>query len=135
MKNLPDKYKKKIETIKNIILTTSGLLSEYHKSIDLTLESVAYDIKTDTVYEIVLELKLTDVYCPECDFEPSVVSDTINQIISKIRKGCNFGLTSDLQFKNSFNTTRGVLLYETKLWRDNFEYLIFGIFLDPGSEY
>ena len=135
MKNLPDKYKTKIETIKNIILTTSGLLSEYNKSIELTIGDVAYDIKSDTIYEIVLELKLTDIYCQECDFEPSMVSTTINEIIHKIIKGCKFGLTNDLQFKNSFTSTRGVLLYETKLWRDNFEYIVFGIFLDPGQEY
>ena len=102
MKNLPDKYKTKIETIKNIILTTSGLLSEYNKSIELTIGDVAYDIKSDTIYEIVLELKLTDIYCQECDFEPSMVSTTINEIIRKIIKGCKFGLTNDLQFKNSF---------------------------------
>lgn len=135
MKNVPEKYLSKIKTMKNVILTTSGLLSEYGNSIELTIGDVAYDIKSDTIYEIVLELKLTDIYCQECDFEPSMVSTTINEIIHKIIKGCKFGLTNDLQFKNSFTSTRGVLLYETKLLGDNFEYILFGIFIDPGQKY
>jgi len=135
MKNVPENYLSKIKTMKNVILTTSGLLSEYGNSISLELGDIDYNQNTNEIYEIVLELKLTDVYCPDCDFEPSMVSNTINEIIRKIIKGCKFGLTNDLQFKNSFISTRGVLLYETKLWRDNFEYILFGIFIDPGQKY
>jgi hypothetical protein len=135
MKNVPENYLSKIKTMKNVILTTSGLLSEYGNSISLELGDIDYNQNVNDVYEIVLELKLTDVYCPECDHEPNMVSNTINEIIKKIYKGCNFGLTGDLQFKNSFMSTRGVLLYETKLWRDNFEYIVFGIFIDPGQKY
>jgi len=135
MKNLPEKYSSKIKTMKNVILTTSGLLSEYGNEIKLEVGDIHYDQNTDKVYEIVFELSLTDVYCPECDFEPSMVSKTIEEIIEKIYKGCQFGLTPDLQFKNSFSSMRGVLLYDCKLWRDNFEKITFGIFIDPDQKY
>ena len=135
MKNLPEKYLSKIKTMKNIILTTSGLLSEYGGNIKLEMGDVHYDQNTYKVYEIVFELSLTDVYCPECDFEPSMVSRIIEEIIAKILKGCQFGLTDELQFKNSYNSTRGVLLYDCKLWRDNFEKITFGIFIDPGQNF
>jgi hypothetical protein len=134
MKNLPDKYKTKIETIKNIILTTSGILSEYGIN-SIKFELADFYESENGVEEIVFELTIKDVYCPECAFEVNVVSRTINEIIAKIHKGCRFGLTKELKFKNSFNSTRGILLYETKLWRDDFEYIVFGIFLDPGQEY
>lgn len=135
MRNVPEIYLSKIKTMRNVILTTSGILSEYGDSVKLEIADIDYHQPNNEVYEIVFELTIKDVYCSECDFEPSMVSNTINEIISKILKGCNFGLTKDLQFKNSFNSTRGVLLFETKLWRDNFEYIIFGIFIDPGQKY
>ena len=133
MSKIPQKFEGKVNTMKNIIMTTSRLLSEYGNSVSIEVGDF-YNVG-DEVNEIVLEIKITDVDCPECDFEPSVISDTINEIIGKIYKGCKFGLTGDLQFKNGFTSTRGVLLYETKLWRDNFEYLLFGVFIDPGKKY
>lgn len=134
MGNVPQKYQTKIDTIKNVILSTSGILSEYGiNSINFELADF-YESKNG-VEEIVFELTIKNVYCPECDFEVNAVSRTINEIIDKIHKGCRFGLTKELKFKNSFNSTRGILLYETKLWRDDFEYIVFGIFLDPGQEY
>ena len=136
MNNLPENIKKKLELMKTIILSNSGLLREYgYDQIDMRVGDVHYNQNKNEVYEIVFELTIKDVDCPECDFEPRTVGNVIQELVNKIVEGSKFGLTSDLQFKNSFNTTRGVLLYETKLWRDNFEYLIFGIFLDPGEEY
>lgn len=136
MNNLPENIKKKLELMKTIILSNSGLLREYsYDQIDMRVGDVNYDQNKNEVYEIVFELTIKDVYCPECDFEPRTVGDVIQELVNKITEGSKFGLTSDLQFKNSFNSTRGVLLYETKLWGDNFEYIVFGIFIDPGHKY
>ncbi len=68
MKNLPDKYKTKIETIKNIILTTSGILSEYGIN-SIKFELADFYESENGVEEIVFELTIKDVYCPECAFE------------------------------------------------------------------
>lgn len=136
MNNLPENIKKKIELMKTIVLSNSGLLREYgNDDIDIRVGDIDYHQPNNQVYEIVFEITIKDVYCPECDFEPRKVGDTIQELVNKIAKGSKFGLTYDLQFKNSFNSTRGVLLYETKLWRDSFEYIIFGVFIDPGQKY
>ena len=133
--NIPQNVISKLNVIKNVIKSTSGLYIEYGDDVEISLAELDFNKETGEVYEIVFEMNIKDVYCPECDFEPNSISETINEIISKINKGCNFGLTSDLQFTSSFNSTRGVLVYETKLWRDNFEYILFGIFIDPGTRY
>jgi hypothetical protein len=136
MNNLPENIKKKLELMKTIILSNSGLLREYgYDQIDMQVGDVHYNQNKNEVYEIVFELTIKDVDCPECDFEPRTVGNVIQELVNKIVEGSKFGLTSDLQFKNSFNSTRGVLLYETNLWRDNFQYIVFGIFIDPGHKY
>jgi hypothetical protein len=136
MNNLPENIKKKLELMKTIILSNSGLLREYgYDQIDMRVGDVDYNQNKNEVYEIVFELTIKGVYCPECEFEPRTVGNVIQELVNKITEGSKFGLTSDLQFKNSFNSTRGVLLYETKLWRDDFEYIVFGIFIDPGHKY
>jgi|LakMenEpi03Aug12_release.lakeMendotaPanAssembly.Ray.scaffolds.fasta_scaffold1536363_2 hypothetical protein len=136
MNNLPENIKKKLELMKTIILSNSGLLREYgYDQIDMRVGDVHYNQNKNEVYEIVFELTIKDVDCPECDFEPRTVGNVIQELVNKIVEGSKFGLTSDLQFKNSFNSTRGVLLYETNLWRDNFQYIVFGIFIDPGQKY
>ena len=136
MNNLPENIRKKLELMKTIILSNSGLLREYgYDQIDMQVGDVHYNQNKNEVYEIVFELTIKDVDCPECDFEPRTVGNVIQELVNKIVEGSKFGLTSDLQFKNSFNSTRGVLLYETNLWRDNFQYIVFGIFIDPGHKY
>ena len=117
-------------------MSNSGLLREYgYDQIDMQVGDVHYNQNKNEVYEIVFELTIKDVDCPECDFEPRTVGNVIQELVNKIVEGSKFGLTSDLQFKNSFNSTREVLLYETNLWRDNFQYIVFGIFIDPGHKY
>jgi hypothetical protein len=53
MSNLPEYYLSKIKTMKNVILTTSGLLSEYGNNIKLETSEYQYDQKTNKFYELV----------------------------------------------------------------------------------
>ena len=54
----------------------------------------------------------------------------------KVRDVCGkFRVTKDLEFKKDGTSCRGVLNYGFKYAMDNFDYLEFGIFLDPGDGY
>lgn len=135
MKNLPEHILKKVEIIKSIILTRSGLLSEYGNNLSFTIGDIHYDNNTDTVIELVLEVKFEDIYCTECDFEPENISEIIMEIKNKIYQASNIGLNEDLKLNNKFSSLRGVLFYDCKIWRDQFTELNFGIFFDPGQTY
>jgi hypothetical protein len=135
MNNLPQKVKTKIEVIKNIIATKSGLLSEHGSdNFKITLGDIGYLQAEDIVSDLVLEVNLKDVYCTECDFEPENISKLITEIKEKLYKASKFYISEKMELKNG-NSLRGVLFYDCKIWRDEFETLTFGIFFDPGHNY
>ena len=135
MRNLPQKVKTKIEVIKNIIATKSGLLSEHGSdNFKITLGDIGYLQAEDIVSDLVLEVNLKDVYCTECDFEPENISKLITEIKEKLYKASKFYISEKMELKNG-NSLRGVLFYDCKIWRDEFETLTFGIFFDPGHNY
>jgi hypothetical protein len=135
MRNLPQKVKTKIEVIKNIIATKSGLLSEHGSdNFKITLGDIGYLQAEDIVSDLVLEVTLKDVYCTECDFEPENISVMITEIKEKLYKASKFHISEKMELKNG-NSLRGVLFYDCKIWRDEFETLTFGIFFDPGHNY
>ena len=135
MNNLPQKVKTKIEVIKNIISTKSGLLSEHGSdNFKITLGDIGYLQAEDIVSDLVLEVNLKDVYCTECDFEPENISKLITEIKEKLYKASKFYISEKMELKNG-NSLRGVLFYDCKIWRDEFETLTFGIFFDPGHNY
>ena len=135
MRNLPQKVKTKIEVIKNIIATKSGLLSEHGSdNFKITLGDIGYLQAEDIVSDLVLEVTLKDVYCTECDFEPENISKLITEIKEKLYKASKFYISEKMELKNG-NSLRGVLFYDCKIWRDEFETLTFGIFFDPGHSY
>ena len=84
--------------------------------------------------DLVLEVNLKDVYCTECDFEPENISKLITEIKEKLYKASKFYISEKMELKNG-NSLRGVLFYDCKIWRDEFETLTFGIFFDPGHNY
>jgi hypothetical protein len=135
MKNIPENILKKIEMLKSLILAKSGLLSEYGSNVSIITGDVVYDREKNKVNELIFEIKINDVDCPECDFEPENISQEIVKLKTKIYKGSVVGLTENLQLKNTYSSLRGVLLYTCDLYGDNFEKLEFGVFFDPGFKY
>ena len=137
--NLSPKIQKKIETLKNIILTVGGFRSEYGSDVTIKLEQIDLDYNNDNdfqVHEIVLSINFKDVECNSCDFETEILSDMLFDMREKVRDVCNkFRVTKDLEFKKDGTSCRGVLNYGFKYAMDNFDYLEFGIFIDPGDGY
>jgi len=137
--NLSPKIQKKIETLKNIILTIGGFKSEYGSDVTIKLEQIDLDYNSDDdfeVHEIVLSISFKNVECSECDFETEILSDILSDMRERVRDVCGkFRVTKDLEFKKDGNSCRGVLNWGIKYAMDNFDYLEFGIFLDPGDIY
>jgi hypothetical protein len=129
------KYSAKIDKIKNIILSRSGLLSEYGiNNVKIEVDEF-YENETEGVTDLVFSITLTDIYCDECDFEPENIGRIILELREKIANASNFYMSGNLDLKSSSSSLRGVLFYESKIWRDTFEKLSFGIFYDPGKTY
>jgi hypothetical protein len=132
---VPQQYTAKVEKIKNIILSRSGLISEYGvNNIKFEVEEF-YEFDNGDVSEIVFSLRLNDVVCDECDFEPQLISETILEIKNKLENACNFYISPKLDLKSNQSSLRGVLFYDCKIWRNEFQELTFGIFYDVGEEY
>lgn len=132
---VPQQYTTKVEKIKNIILSRSGLISEYGvNNIKFEVEEF-YEFDNGDVSEIVFSLRLNDVVCDECDFEPQLISETILEIKNKLENACNFYISPKLELKSNQSSLRGVLFYDCKIWRNEFQELTFGIFYDVGEEY
>jgi hypothetical protein len=132
---VPPQYTAKVEKIKNVILSRSGLISEYGlNNIKMEVEEF-YDNDNGDVSEIVFSLRLNDVVCDECDFEPQLISETILEIKNKLEEVSSFYISPKLELKSNQSSLRGVLFYDCKIWRNEFQELTFGIFYDVGEEY
>jgi hypothetical protein len=132
---VPPEYTAKVEKIKNIILSRSGLISEYGvNNIKFEVDEF-YEFDNGDVSEIVFSLRLNDVVCDECDFEPQLISETILEIKNKLENACSFYISPKLELKSNQSSLRGVLFYDCKIWRNEFQELTFGIFYDVGEEY
>lgn len=132
---VPQQYTAKVEKIKNIILSRSGLISEYGLD-SLKLEVAEfYESSKGGVEQIVLSLRLHNIICDECDFEPHYISEIILEIKNKVEEAANFYISPSLELKSNRSSLRGVLFYDCKIWRGEFEYLTLGIFYDVGEEY
>lgn len=132
---VPQEYTAKVEKIKNIILSRSGLISEYGlDSLKMEVDEF-YESSKGGVEQIVLSLRLNNVVCDECDFEPHYISEIILEIKNKVEEAANFYISPSLELKSNRSSLRGVLFYDCKIWRSEFEYLTLGIFYDVGEEY
>ena len=132
---VPPQYTAKVEKIKNVILSRSGLISEYGlNNIKFEVEEF-YEFDSGDVSEIVFSLRLNDVVCDECDFEPQLISETILEIKNKLENARSFYISPKLELKSNQSSLRGVLFYDCKIWRNEFQELTFGIFYDVGEEY
>jgi hypothetical protein len=132
---VPPQYTAKVEKIKNIILSRSGLISEYGlDSLKMEVDEF-YESSKGDVEQIVLSLRLNNVVCDECDFEPHYISEIILEIKNKVEEAANFYISPSLELKSNRSSLRGVLFYDCKIWRNEFQELTFGIFYDVGEEY
>lgn len=132
---VPQQYTAKVEKIKNIILSRSGLISEYGlDSLKMEVDEF-YESSKGGVEQIVLSLRLNNVVCDECDFEPHYISEIILEIKNKVEEAANFYISPSLELKSNRSSLRGVLFYDCKIWRNEFQELTFGIFYDVGEEY
>lgn len=132
---VPPQYTAKVEKIKNVILSRSGLISEYGLSRVKLEVSEFYESGGNEVLEIVFSLRLNNIDCDDCDFEPQIISKTILDIKNKLEEASSFYISPTLELKSSKSSLRGVLLYDCKIWRAEFQQLTFGIFYDAGQEY
>ena len=94
-----------------------------------------YESSKGDVEQIVLSLRLNNVVCDECDFEPHYISEIILEIKNKVEEAANFYISPSLELKSNRSSLRGVLFYDCKIWRNEFQELTFGIFYDVGEEY
>jgi hypothetical protein len=132
---VPPQYTAKVEKIKNVILSRSGLISEYGlNNIKMEVDEF-YDSSENGVEEIVFSLRLNNIVCDECDFEPQLISKTILEIKNKLENVCSFYISPKLELKSNQSSLRGVLFYDCKIWRNEFQELTFGIFYDVGEEF
>jgi hypothetical protein len=132
---VPPEYTAKVEKIKNIILSRSGLISKYGlDSLKIEVDEF-YDSSERGIEEIVFILRINNIDCDDCDFEPQIISKTILDIKNKLVDACSFYISPTLELKSSKSSLRGVLFYDCKLWRAEFQELSFGIFYDVGEEY
>lgn len=135
MKNIPKEFLNKIETLKSLILTKSGLLGEYRKRVELDVDDIIYFETPNRVTELVLKLTIKGLDCDMCDFEPENISREIMNLVSMISNASDVGIDSDFKFAMNYSSLRGVLVGGCNLWRDTFESVEFLIFYDLGTEY
>jgi hypothetical protein len=132
---VPSQYTTKVEKIKNIILSRSGLLTEYGlNNLKMEVEEF-YESGDNEVSEIVFSLKLNDVECSECDFEPEQIGKTISELRDRLTRAASFYISPTFELKSTKSSLRGILFYDCKIWRAEFQELTFGIFYDVGEEY
>jgi len=135
---LSPKIKNKLKIIENFILINSGFRTKYG-NVSIKLEQIDLDYVNDNnfeVHEIVFSISFKNLECNECDFETEILSDMLFDMREEVRDFFNkFRLTKQLEFKSDGTSCRGVLNWGIKYAMDNFDYLEFGIFLDPGDGY
>lgn len=135
---LSPKIKNKLKIIENFILINSGFRTKYG-NVSIKLEQIDLDYVNDNnfeVHEIVFSISFKNLECNECDFETEILSDMLFDMREEVRDFFNkFRLTKQLEFKSDGTSCRGVLNWGIKYATDNFDYLEFGIFLDPGDGY
>lgn len=139
MKNFPEKYRQKLETIKRAILIRSGMLSEYGDNIELRL--VNYDLtKIDgqnetKFYELVFLLRIkTNIDCSDCAHNSEDIIIALNEVKNKIYKGATFYIDEDLTIKSG-NSLRGILTTSFNYYWDDIEDIEFELFYDVGESY
>ena len=94
-----------------------------------------YESGDNEVSEIVFSLKLNDVECSECDFEPEQIGKTILELRDRLTRAASFYISPTFELKSGKSSLRGILFYDCKIWRAEFQELTFGIFYDVGVEY
>jgi hypothetical protein len=86
---VPQEYTAKVDKIKNIILSRSGLISEYGmNNVKIEVDEF-YENETEGATDLVFSITLTDIYCDECDFEPENIGNIILELKDKIEKASN----------------------------------------------
>jgi hypothetical protein len=129
MPNLSRNIENKITILKEIV-TSRSLLKDYRGDISWT-----YDISMDTddsFEELILYVKVRNVECPDCSFEPETIHEQTMKFINTI-----YGSVQTISFDNKLNivksnmkSLRGVLIHELKYSFDELEFE-FGIYIDP----
>lgn len=135
---LSPKIKNKLKIIENFILINSGFRTKYG-NVSIKLEQIDLDYVNDNnfeVHEIVFSISFKNLECNQCDFETETLSDILFGMRDEVYDFFDkFRLTKQLEFKSDGTSCRGVLNWGIKYAMDNFDYLEFGIFLDPGDGY
>ena len=85
MRNFPEKYKSKLETLKRAIIIRSPLRSELGDgNISIELADWDYDQSKEQFYELHLEVTITNVECEDCYFEGGMkIGEELNVLMEK----------------------------------------------------
>ena len=130
-KRYPQKYEEKLLVIKKLISLKSKLLSEYNRDFTIELDDYDYSEQDDEFYELVFEIRIKNVECPDCDFEIDSLSHDLQTIKDKILDGSSFKLSKKLNITAGNSTTRGVLLGELDYRFGYIQSVVFHLFIDP----
>ena len=136
MRNFPEKYKSKLETLKRAIIIRSPLRSELGDSnISIELADWDYDQSKEQFYELHFEVIITNVECEDCYFEGGIkIGEELNVLIEKLYKSAKLKVGSQLQIGGG-NNLRGVVLHEVEFRNGDFKKIVLGLVYDPNYSY
>ena len=81
-------------------------------------------------FEISFSLKILNIDCDECSFEPDYFTDTLHKIFRNLYLACQIYVGPNLQSNIEKNSLRGILLHKVILEHDTIKELELGIFYD-----
>jgi hypothetical protein len=129
MRNFPEKYKSKIETLKRAIIIRSPLRSELGDgNISIELADWDYDQSKEQFYELHFEVTITNVECEDCYF--GGIGEELINLMEKLMKSAKLKVGPELQVGGG-NNLRGIVTHEVDFKNGDFRKIVFGLVYDP----
>lgn len=120
----------KINVLKKIILLRSKLIQIYGlQNVKIEVDDIDRKQNGD-FFEISFSLKILNIDCDECSFEPDYFTDTLHKIFRNLYLACQIYVGPNLQSNIEKNSLRGILLHKVILEHDTIKELELGIFYD-----
>ena len=120
----------KINVMKKIILLRSKLIQIYGlQNVKIEVDDIDRKQNGD-FFEISFSLKILNIDCDECSFEPDYFTDTLHKIFRNLYLACQIYVGPNLQSNIEKNSLRGILLHKVILEHDTIKELELGIFYD-----
>ena len=120
----------KINVLKKIILLRSKLIQIYGlQNVKIEVDDIDRKQNGD-FFEISFSLKILNIDCDECSFEPDYFTDTLHKIFRNLYLACQIYVGPNLHSNIEKNSLRGILLHKVILEHDTIKELELGIFYD-----